>query len=133
LKNIRELETGLFCICLLVPRNRLSRSLSPSFFQEQPPPSSSAPSLLSTSLQGQAVEMSEQQKKKRSKAWDLESTDTEALISESIYGRQPVNMGGAFHSSLFHDKKIQQLHNHNVRKFGKLTLCKDAPYFVVIF
>jgi hypothetical protein len=72
--------------------------------------------------------MSEQQKKKRSKAWDLESTDTEALISESIYGRQPVNMGGAFHSSLFHDKKIQQLHNHNVRKFGKLTLCNDAPY-----
>jgi hypothetical protein len=59
---------------------------------------------------------------KKSKAWDLESTDTEVLIGESIYGRQPVNMGGAFHSSLYRDKKIQQLHDHSVRKFGKFNI-----------
>ena len=50
----------------------------------------------------------------------MESTDTEVLISESIYGRHPVNMGGVLHSSLYHDKQIQHLHEHSVKKFGKL-------------
>ncbi|CAB3982353.1 Hypothetical predicted protein [Paramuricea clavata] len=99
-------------------RNRLSRSLSPSFFQEHPPLSPTPQSPLSTSLQDHPMEISDPHQKK-SKAWDLESTDTEVLIGESIYGRQPVNMGGAFHSSLYRDKKIQQLFDHSVRKFAK--------------
>ena len=99
-----------------VPRNRLSRSLSPSLFQEHPHATPS--SILSTSLQEHPIQTSDTQRKK-GRAWDLESTDTEVLISESIYGRQPVNMGGTFHNSLYHDRKINQLHDHSVKKFGE--------------
>jgi hypothetical protein len=75
------------------------------------------------------MEISDRHQKK-SKAWDLESTDTEVLIGESIYGRQPVNMGGAFHSSLYQDKKIQQLHDHSVRKFGKFNISQySSPIY----
>ena len=96
----------------------MSRSLSPSFFRELSFPNST--SFQSTSLQDQPKKISDP-KRKKSKAWDLESTDTEALISESIYGSQPVNMGGTFHQSLYRDKTIQQLHDSSVKKIGKLV------------
>lgn len=52
----------------------------------------------------------------RGESWELESTDTEVLISQPIYGRHPVNMGGSLHSSMY--KKIQQLHEESLRKTG---------------
>ena len=60
----------------------------------------------------------------KSQSWELESTDTEVLISQPIYGRHPVNMGGSLHSSMYRDKKIQQLHKESLRKTGNTFIMK---------
>lgn len=52
----------------------------------------------------------------KGESWELESTDTEVLISQPIYGRHPMNMGGSLRSSMY--KKIQQLHEESLRKTG---------------
>ena len=52
---------------------------------------------------------------------DGASTDTEMLVSQSVYGQHPVNMGGDFHNSLYHDKKVARLKKESTKKLRKST------------
>ena len=50
---------------------------------------------------------------------DSASVDTEILLSQPIYGVEPVNMGGDLHKSLHEDKKILRLKKENTKKLRK--------------
>lgn len=52
---------------------------------------------------------------------DAASTDTDMLVSQSVYGPHPVNMGGTFHDSLYHDKKVVRLKKESTKKLRKST------------
>ena len=52
---------------------------------------------------------------------DGASTDTDMLLSQSVYGPNPVNMGGNFHSSLYQDKKVTRLKKESTKKLRKST------------
>lgn len=52
---------------------------------------------------------------------DGASTDTDMLVSQSVYGPNPVNMGGDFHNSLYHDKKVARLKKESTKKLRKST------------
>ncbi|XP_022784819.1 uncharacterized protein LOC111325284 isoform X2 [Stylophora pistillata] len=52
---------------------------------------------------------------------DGASTDTDMLLSQSVYGPNPVNMGGNFHSSLYQDKKVARLKKESTKKLRKST------------
>ncbi|XP_078374504.1 uncharacterized protein LOC144658050 [Oculina patagonica] len=52
---------------------------------------------------------------------DGASTDTDMLVSQSVYGPTPVNMGGDFHNSLYHDKKVARLKKESTKKLRKST------------
>ena len=52
---------------------------------------------------------------------DGASTDTDLLVSQSVYGPNPVNMGGDFHNSLYHDKKVARLKKESTKKLRKST------------
>ncbi|XP_048583742.1 uncharacterized protein LOC116614840 isoform X2 [Nematostella vectensis] len=50
---------------------------------------------------------------------DTASIDTDMLVSQSIYGTKPVNMGGDFHKSLYEDKNVARLNKESTRKLKK--------------
>lgn len=50
---------------------------------------------------------------------DGASTDTDMLVSQSVYGQNPVNMGGDFHNSLYQDKKVARLKKESTKKLRK--------------
>lgn len=52
---------------------------------------------------------------------DGASTDTDMLLSLSVYGPNPVNMGGNFHSALYQDKKVARLKKESTKKLRKST------------
>ena len=52
---------------------------------------------------------------------DGASTDTDMLVSQSVYGQNPVNMGGDFHNSLYQDKKVARLKKESTKKLRKST------------
>ena len=52
---------------------------------------------------------------------DAASTDTDMLVSQSVYGPQPVNMGGDFHNSLYQDKRVARLKKESTKKLRKST------------
>ena len=52
---------------------------------------------------------------------DAASTDTDMLVSQSVYGPQPVNMGGDFHNSLYQDKRVVRLKKESTKKLRKST------------
>ena len=52
---------------------------------------------------------------------DGASTDTDMLVSQSVYGQHPVNMGGDFHNSLYQDKKVARLKKESTKKLRKST------------
>lgn len=52
---------------------------------------------------------------------DAASTDTDMLVSQSVYGPNPVNMGGDFHHSLYQDKKVARLKKESTKKLRKST------------
>lgn len=63
---------------------------------------------------------------------DAASTDTDMLLSQSVYGPHPVNMGGAFHNSLYQDKRVARLKKESTKKLKKSTgKMKSREYSVV--
>lgn len=50
---------------------------------------------------------------------DNASVDTDVLLSQPIYGMQPVNMGGHLHKSLYEDKKVTRLKKESTKKLKK--------------
>ena len=50
---------------------------------------------------------------------DSASVDTEVLVSQPIYGVEPVNMGGDFHKPLRDDKKVLRLKKESTKKLRK--------------
>ncbi|XP_068694319.1 uncharacterized protein [Montipora foliosa] len=52
---------------------------------------------------------------------DAASTDTDMLVSQSVYGPHPVNMGGNFHDSLYQDKRVERLKKESTKKLRKST------------
>lgn len=52
---------------------------------------------------------------------DAASTDTDMLVSQSVYGPHPVNMGGDFHNSLYQDKRVVRLKKESTKKLRKST------------
>ena len=53
---------------------------------------------------------------------DAASTDTDMLVSQSVYGPNPVNMGGNFHKSLYQDKRVARLKKESTKKLRKSTV-----------
>lgn len=101
-------------------KSHFSRSLSPSFFRHHFNSDKSPPFVLPSSplKHHRHYKSFKKHPTTDKQSWELESTDTEVLISQPIYGRHPVNMGGGLHSSMYRDKKIQQLHEESLRKTG---------------
>lgn len=52
---------------------------------------------------------------------DAASTDTDMLVSQSVYGPNPVNMGGDLHNSLYQDKRVARLKKESTKKLRKST------------
>ena len=50
---------------------------------------------------------------------DAASIDTDVLLSQSVYGPNPVNMGGGFHNSLYKDKRVARLKKESTKKLRK--------------
>ena len=50
---------------------------------------------------------------------DAASIDTDVLVSQSVYGPNPVNMGGEFHNSLYKDKRVARLKKESTKKLRK--------------
>ena len=50
---------------------------------------------------------------------DSASIDTDVLLSQPIYGAEPVNMGGNLHKSLYEDKKVARLKKESTKKLRK--------------
>ena len=50
---------------------------------------------------------------------DTASVDTEILLESSVYGSEPVNMGGDLHSPLYRDRKVNKILNESKTKLEK--------------
>jgi len=58
--------------------------------------------------------------RKSGKDWtDTASMDTDILVSQSIYGHRPVNMGGDLHKTLYEDAKVKRLKKETTKKLRK--------------
>lgn len=54
------------------------------------------------------------------KEWtDTASMDTDILVTQSIYGHYPINMGGNLHKSLYEDKQVTRLKKETTKKLRK--------------
>jgi hypothetical protein len=50
---------------------------------------------------------------------DTASMDTDILVSQSMYGARPINMGGYLHESLHKDEKVHRLKKESTKKLRK--------------
>ena len=50
---------------------------------------------------------------------DVSSVDTDAILETSVYGSDPVNMGGNFHQPLFKDGRVQKILDESRKKLKK--------------
>lgn len=50
---------------------------------------------------------------------DTASMNTDILLSQSMYGERPVNMGGDFHQTLYKDEKVNRLKKESTKKLRK--------------
>ena len=57
---------------------------------------------------------------------DVSSIDTDAILETSVYGSDPVNMGGNFHQPLFKDSRVQKILDESRKKSKKKSVSSSV-------